>query len=55
MAVFTRRIFDGVIFTLLAAHLAFGLPRMWARRVVKDQGSPNWQKVVGSATLHATS
>ena len=52
---YTRRIFDGVIVTLLAANLAFGLPRMWARRVVKSQGSPTWQKVLGGATLHATS
>lgn len=52
---FTRRIFDGVIVTILAAHLAFGLPRMWARRVTRSQGSPNWQKVVGSAVLQATS
>jgi hypothetical protein len=53
--VFTRRIFDGVIVTMLAFHLAAGIPRMWARRVVRSGDSPNWQKVVGSATLQATS
>lgn len=52
---YTRRIFDGVVLTILTAHLAFGLPRMWARRVVKDPGSPIWQKVLGGATLHSTS
>lgn len=52
---YNRRIFDGVVVTILAFHLATGLPRMWARRVVKDNASPNWQKVVGAATLHATS
>jgi hypothetical protein len=52
--VFTRRIFDGVVVTLLGFNLAVGLPRLWARRVVRAQGSPNWQKVVGSAVLHST-
>lgn len=51
---FTRRIFDGVIVTLLGFNLAVGLPRMWARRTAKDQGAPSWQRVVGSAILHTT-
>ena len=51
---FTRRIFDGVIITLLAAHLAFGLPRMWARKELVA-GSSNGKKVLGKAILTATS
>ena len=50
----TRRIFDLVIATTLAAHLAFGLPRMWARKeVAKQQGGI--KKLAGAAVLHATS
>jgi len=53
--VFTRRIFDGVIITILGAHLAFGLPRMWARRVTQDSNAPRWQRLVGGGVLQATS
>lgn len=50
---YTRRIFDGVIVTILVAHLAFGLPRMWARRVARQDQGPS--AVAASAVLHATS
>jgi hypothetical protein len=52
--VFTRRIFDGVLITILAGHLAFGLPRMWAR---KEQvaGDSGLKSLVGKAILQATS
>lgn len=51
---FTRRIFDGVLITVLAAHVAFGLPRMWARKeqMSSDRGA---KRVVGQAILAATS
>ena len=50
----TRRIFDLIIVATLGAHLAFGLPRMWARKeVAKQQGG--LKKLAGSAVLHATS
>lgn len=52
--VFTRRIFDGVLITILAAHVAFGLPRMWARKELAAGQSPA-KKLVGSAVLAATS
>lgn len=52
--VFTRRIFDGVLITILAAHLAFGLPRMWARKELVA-GSSKSKRLVGEAVLHATS
>lgn len=52
--VFTRRIFDGVIITVMAAHLAFGLPRMWARKEIAA-GTSKSKKLVGAAVLHATS
>jgi hypothetical protein len=52
--VFTRRIFDGVLITILAAHVAFGLPRMWARKELAAGSSPG-KKLIGSAVLHATS
>jgi hypothetical protein len=52
--VFTRRIFDGVLITVLAAHLAFGLPRMWARKELAA-GTSKPKKLVGAAVLHATS
>ena len=51
---FTRRIFDGVLITILAAHLAFGLPRMWARKEL-FAGSSKSKRLVGEAVLHATS
>jgi hypothetical protein len=52
--VFTRRIFDGVIITALALNLAFGLPRMWARKeIAKNASGP--KRLVGAAVLHATS
>ena len=51
---FTRRIFDGVFVTILAAHLAFGLPRMWARKEMAA-GKSGTNKLVGQAILHATS
>lgn len=51
---FTRRIFDGVLITILAAHLAFGLPRMWARKELAA-GTSKPKKLVGAAVLHATS
>jgi hypothetical protein len=52
--VFTRRIFDGVLITVLAAHVAFGLPRMWARKELAA-GSSGTKKLVGRAILAATS
>lgn len=52
---FTRRIFDGVVLTILGFHLAAGLPRMWARRVVQDSDAPRWQRLVAGGTLQATS
>jgi hypothetical protein len=52
--VFTRRIFDGVLITVLTAHVAFGLPRMWARKEVAA-GTSGLKKLVGTAVLHATS
>ena len=51
---FTRRIFDGVLITVLAAHLAFGLPRMWARKEIAA-GTSKSKKLAGQAILHATS
>ena len=51
---FTRRIFDGVLITVLAAHLALGLPRMWARKELAA-GNSNTKKLAGQAILHATS
>ena len=51
---FTRRIFDGVLITVLAAHLAFGLPRMWARKELAA-GTSNGKKLLGTAILKATS
>ncbi len=51
---FTRRIFDGVLITILAAHVAFGLPRMWARKELAA-GDSGAKKLLGSAVLHATS
>lgn len=51
---FTRRIFDGVLITVLAAHLAFGLPRMWARKELAA-GTSKPKKLVSAAVLHATS
>lgn len=51
---FTRRIFDGVLITVLAAHVAFGLPRMWARKELAT-GPSGLKKVVGRAVLAATS
>jgi hypothetical protein len=53
-SVFTRRIFDGVLITVLAAHLAFGLPRMWARKEVAS-GKSKIKTLGGKAILHATS
>jgi hypothetical protein len=52
--VFTRRIFDGVLITVLATHLAFGLPRMWSRKELAA-GTSGFKKLVGTAVLHATS
>ena len=52
---FTRRIFDGVLITILAAHLAFGLPRMWARKELVSDQSSKPKRLVGAAVLHATS
>ncbi|HEV3370873.1 MAG TPA: hypothetical protein VG074_15005 [Acidimicrobiales bacterium] len=51
---FTRRIFDGVLITVLAAHLAFGLPRMWARKEIAA-GKSKPKNLLGQAILHATS
>ncbi len=51
---FTRRIFDGVLITVLATHLAFGLPRMWARKELAA-GDSKVKKLVGTAVLKATS
>lgn len=51
---FTRRIFDGVLITILAAHVAFGLPRMWARKELAA-GSSGAKQLLGSAVLRATS
>lgn len=51
---FTRRIFDGVLITILAGHLAFGLPRMWARKEL-GAGQSKPKQLLGQAILHATS
>lgn len=48
---FTRRIFDGVLITVLAAHVAFGLPRMWARKEL----AAGKKRLVPTAILKATS
>ena len=53
--VFTRRIFDGVLITVLAGHLAFGLPRMWARKELASGQSSKSKRLVSTAVLHATS
>jgi hypothetical protein len=52
--VLTRRIFDGVFIIVLASHLAFGLPRMWARKELAA-GNSKSKKLLGAAVLHATS
>lgn len=52
-AVFTRRIFDGVLLTVLTAHVAFGLPRMWARKELIGSSGP--KRLFGRAILAATS
>lgn len=49
----TKRGFDAVILTILSFHLAAGIPRMWARRVVREESG--WKRLLGSATLQATS
>jgi hypothetical protein len=50
----TRRIFDLIVVTGLGLNLAFGLPRMWARKeIAKSQGG--LKKLAGAAVLHATS
>lgn len=51
---FTRRIFDGVLITVLAAHVAFGLPRMWARTSLVSSSS-GAKRLAGKAVLAATS
>ena len=38
----------------MAAHLAFGLPRMWARKEIAA-GNSGTKKLAGQAILHATS
>ena len=53
--VFTRRIFDGVLITMLAGHLAFGLPRMWSRKELASGNSSKGKRLVSQAVLHATS
>lgn len=53
--VFTRRIFDGVLITMLAGQLAFGLPRMWARKEMASGASSKLKRLAGAAVLHATS
>lgn len=50
---FTRRIFDGVLITILAGHLAFGVPRMWARK--EQVAGDGIKSLVGKAILQATS
>lgn len=52
---FTRRIFDGVLITILSAHLAFGLPRMWARTAQVTDGGGGLKSLLGRAILQATS
>lgn len=52
---FTRRIFDGVLITVLAAHVAFGLPRMWARKNLASANSGGAKRVGSEAILRATS
>lgn len=49
---FTKAIFRGVLLTAASFHLAMGLPRMWAKRVVKEETGA--AAVVGSAFLQAT-
>ena len=53
VALLTKRGFDAVLMTLLAFHLAAGLPRIWARKAVTND--TGWRRLVGSATLQATS
>ena len=50
----TRRIFDGTLIIILAGHLAFGLPRMWARKE-QMSGQRGVKRVAGQAILAATS
>jgi hypothetical protein len=49
----TKRGFNVVILTLLSFHLAAGIPRMAARRWLKEETGV--KRVVGSAILQATS
>lgn len=50
---FTRRIFDGVVITVMGLNLGlFGLFRIWGRKaVVHDTG---WKRTAGAALLQAT-
>ena len=50
----TRRIFDLIVLTGLGLNLAFGLPRMWARKELAT-GDSGAKKLLGAAVLHATS
>lgn len=49
----TKRGFDVVILTMLSFHLAAGIPRMWARRQLREETGV--RRVIGSAVLQATS
>lgn len=49
----TKRGFHAVILTMLSFHLAAGIPRMWARRQLREE--QGWRRVAGSAVLQATS
>lgn len=49
----TKRGFHAVIAITLSFHLAAGLPRMWARRQLREEKGA--RRVVGSAVLQATS
>jgi hypothetical protein len=52
--VFTRRIFDGVLLTILAAHVAFALPRMWARTELAGNDSSKLQRLAAGTIIRAT-
>lgn len=51
----TKRGFDAVLLMLLSFNLASGLPRMWARRAVREEKASHAKRLIGSAVLHATS
>lgn len=52
-ALLTKRGFHAVILTMLSFHLAAGIPRMAARRWVREESGT--KQILGSAILQATS